>query len=295
MGTMNSNGRRSAGEHQKHTEESELVLSVSQGSIDAWQEFLTRYAGLVYSVARRYLPAEDEDDIRSVYVDVLKYLYDGDLQKYRGRPALSTWLFVYTERKAVDFWRAKCGRYREPKGLQYLNEFDREVLRLFFVERMSIDVVVHTLNWNGNKVGAQDIVASVQKIESALDNRYLKRLDREYLAKKNGADTARLLEYVVHSRIEYEKQVSDSLPDRLVLEREAQETVERVRALRSILPKKERQIIDLRFDQGLNARQISEKLDLGGQRKVYASIDRIIQKLRLMVASNRTNTRSRDE
>ncbi len=265
--------------------DAELIRSVIHGSTGAWRKFLSDYAGLIYTVTRRHLPTENEETIQSVYVDILKKLYDGDLLKFHGRSALSTWLFVYAGRKALDFWRAQHGRYRQPKGLHHLNELDQEVLRLYYVERMSLEIVIHTLNWNGYNITANHIVESIQRIENKLDPRFLKRLDDEYSAKKNGADSIHVLKYIVHARVEFEKQINDNEPEQALIEKEAQHTAEQVRALISKLPKEEQRIIHLRFNQGLPAKEISKKLGLSGQRKVYTIIDRVIRKLKVSMGA----------
>ena len=118
----------------------ELVQRILTGSTEAWHEFLDRYSGLIYSIVRRQLAAEDEDDVRSVYVDVLKQLYDRDLARYSERSDLPTWLMVLAKRRSFDHLRARYGRIRKPAGFAKLTDLDREVLerlRLFaeFVKR----------------------------------------------------------------------------------------------------------------------------------------------------------------
>lgn len=259
----------------------ELVRAVIHGKTVAWREFLNNYAGLIYNVTYRYLPSENEETIRSVYVDILKNLYTGDLRKFHGRSALTTWLFVYTTRKALDFWRSRHGRYRQPKGLQQLSEMEQQVLQLYYVERMSMEIVIHTMKWNGYNVAAKDIVESIQRIEDTLDPRFLNRLEDEYFAKKNGADSIRMLKYMIHARLEFEKQSNENKPDQTLMEEEAQKITEQVRKLISKLPENEQKVIHLRFNRRLSAKEISKKMRLKGQRETYTIIDRIIRKLKV--------------
>ena len=72
----------------------ELARAVSEGSIPHWHAFVDRYSGLIYSVIRRQLFAETEDDVRNVFADVLDVLYRGKLAEFAGRSDLSTWLIV---------------------------------------------------------------------------------------------------------------------------------------------------------------------------------------------------------
>jgi DNA-directed RNA polymerase specialized sigma subunit len=257
-----------------------LVQSMANGSVDAWRHFLEEYAGLILDVVRRHLVSASEDEIRTVFVDLLKELHDGGLSKYSGQADLSTWLFVYSKRRVIDFWRARYGRIRLPVGANRLNEFDREVLQLYYVERLSLEIVVHTLNNNGTKINPSEIVGAIQRIENTVDRRYLKRLDREHQARMRGSSSVQFLEYLIHQRVEYEARVKGTAPDAFLLEREAGDKAERVRSLLSELSDEERAVIAMRFEKNMRAKEISDNLKLDGPRKVYTIIDRVMRKMR---------------
>ena len=126
-----------------------LVRAICGGCADAWQQFLETYSGLIYGVVRRHLYTAEEEDVRSVYVGILKYLYDGHIEKYEGRAPLASWLVVVSKCLASDYLRKINGRYRPPKGYEDLTEFQRETLKLFYAERLSMKVVIQTLRWSG--------------------------------------------------------------------------------------------------------------------------------------------------
>ena len=257
-----------------------LVTAVSDGCIEAWQTFLLKYSGLIFSVVRRHLPAEKEDDVRTVSVEIMKKLYEGDLAKYKGNTQLSTWLFVYVKRRALDYWRAKHGRYREPVGLCRLMDIDRKVLKLFYIDKMSLEIVIQSLNWNGQNITANDVIESILRIENTLDRRYLRRLDNEHHARLSKVASVSLMKYMCYLRIELESQAGGKMPDDSLIERETSELADRVRALVANLSDMEKRIIELRFSQRKTAGEISDILKLDGPRKVYTIISRIIHKLR---------------
>ncbi|NIO29194.1 MAG: sigma-70 family RNA polymerase sigma factor [Candidatus Latescibacteria bacterium] len=257
-----------------------LVKAISDGSLPAWHQFIENYSGLIYGVARRCLFSEDEDEVRSVYVDILESLYDGEIKKYRGEGRLSTWLIVATRSRALDFYRKRYGRYRPPKELSKLCEFDQKVLRLYYLQKLPLEIVIHALSWSGFSADVEGIVESIQRIESVLDRRYLTRIDNENKVNKYGIDSIWVLKYMIQLRVECEEKAINNRPDRHLLEDEVADTANRVRALISRLTPRERKVIFLRFNRGWTAKKISERLKLNGQRHTYAIIDRVIRKLR---------------
>ena len=92
-----------------------LIEMVLGGSTAHWHAFVDRYAGLIYSVIRRQLFAEEEDEVRTVFADVLESLYRGKLSEFRGSSELSTWLIVVSRGKALDHLRHIQGRRKNPQ------------------------------------------------------------------------------------------------------------------------------------------------------------------------------------
>src|SRR5262249_60883307 len=59
---------------------------------EAWEQFLSVYAGLLWAVIRRYMPARDREETHAVFAELLTGLYHHKFATYEGRAALSTWL-----------------------------------------------------------------------------------------------------------------------------------------------------------------------------------------------------------
>ncbi len=277
-----SEAHRIPGRRNKAAIESDrkLVQAILDGSLTAWHEFIDRYSGLIFDIIRRHLVMEDEDEIRSVYVDILKSLVDSRLKMYRGEARLSTWLTVYTRSRVYDFFRQRHGRRSTPKGHDKLNEFDREVLRLYYIDKLPLEVVVHMLRSKDFHVTAETIAESIQRIDGLLDSRYLNRLGYEHHVTARGVDSARMLKYLIQVKLDYEERSGRNRPDFHLIEKEVHELAEKAREQISRLPSEERKILFFRFNRGWSAKKIAERLDLGGQRRVYSLINRIIRKLR---------------
>jgi RNA polymerase sigma factor (sigma-70 family) len=262
--------------------ESDLSLAgaVSSGSIPAWHEFLHRYSRLIFSVVRRHLVAEDEDDLRTVYVGVLEALYSRELAKYKGDTRLTTWLIVFTRSRALDFLRKRRGRYRLPAGYAGLSDFEKKVLELYFVKRLPLAVVLHVARSAGHAVTLDDVVDASCRIRDVVDARYLIRLDRQFQAERYCVDSVQMLRYLLEVQWDCEERMRSNQPDRHLIEKEARAKVERLKAHIAALTPREREILELRFRRKLSAKEIARLLGLGGQRRAYTVIDGLVRKLR---------------
>lgn len=257
-----------------------LARAVADGSIEAWHAFIERYSGLIFGVIRRRLVMEEEDEIRTVYVDVLKALYDGALTRYRGEARLSTWLTVFTGGRALDAFRHRHGRSSAPGKLAEMSPFDREVFRLFYIDRLPLDVIAQVLRAKRFSVTAEGIVESVRRLDESIDRRVIERLGYERHARRRGVDSGRMLEYLIGLEHDLAGRSEHDRPDAYLAAQESRAVAERVRKHLSRLPPDERQIVHYRFERGWTAARIAETLGLDGRRRVYTLIDRIVRKLR---------------
>jgi RNA polymerase sigma factor (sigma-70 family) len=256
-----------------------LIEMILGGSTVHWHAFVDRYAGLIYSVVRRQLFVEDDDEVRTVFADILEALYRGKLAEFRGNSELSTWLIVVSRGKALDHLRHLQGRRKHPQGYETLSPFEREVFRYYHVEGLGFDAVIHSLQSAGMPANAEMIAHAVLKIESTLDRHYLRRLEAEAKAPALGVVSGRLLEFLNHMDIVRERGDDDHPSE--FLDRDATERMAaRVRELLSELSVEERDIVRLRFEEGWTAQRIADEKGFTGQRRVYTILDGVIRKLR---------------
>ena len=115
-----------------HRADVQLVEAILAGSEIAWHTFIDRYARLISHIARRYL--FDEDDVAGVLTEVLESLHKGKLESYKGRSSLATWLIIVSRNAAADALRRSFGRIQDPRGLSDLDQEQREVFRIYYVE-----------------------------------------------------------------------------------------------------------------------------------------------------------------
>jgi RNA polymerase sigma factor (sigma-70 family) len=256
-----------------------LIEMVLGGSTAHWHAFVDRYAGLIYSVIRRQLFAEDEDDVRTVFADVLESLYRGKLGEFRGSSELSTWLIVVSRGKALDHLRHIQGRRKNPQGWDDLSPLERHVFKFHFVEGLGFDAVLQSLRSAGSPANAEAVAHAVMKIEATIDKHYLRRLESDAKAPALGVVSGRLLDYLNHMDIERGRAEGDPDEDRDGVERMAL----RVRELLAELSDDEREVVRLRYEEGWTAQRIASERGLSGQRKVYTILDGALRKLRRLI------------
>ncbi len=276
----NDRDQREAPERESRVAEDLLLIQeILNGSTAHWHAFVDRYSGLIYSVIRRQLFAEDEDEIRGVFTDVLDALYNGKLGEYEGRAELSTWLIVISRGKALDYLRKRDGRRKLPLAHDQLTPLEQQVFRLHHVEGLTFEAVIHTLASAGQRVTADDIANAVIRIDSIMDPHYLRRLEYESKAPAMGVISGRLLNFLTEMRVRYDRPRADT-PEQALELKELEEMGARVRAMLAEMPAEAQEVMRLRFDEGWTARRISDELGLGGQRRVYTIIDRVIRRIR---------------
>jgi RNA polymerase sigma factor (sigma-70 family) len=258
----------------------EMVRAILSGSVQTWHEFVDRYTGLIMSVLRQQLFIEDDDEIQTVYVDVLKDLYDQKFREYAGNASLSTWLVLVARGKAVDYLRKKRGRRQLPTGYEDLTEIDQKVFQLHFVEGLDFEALLQTFRWQGGDQTVDDVVASVERIVELIDGRHLKRLEYENDARRRGISTNKLLEHLYHAEVDLQGECVSQTPEKVMEAHERHRTFARLETLKARLPKEDQELLAMRFEQGWTARQIAAKLDMDGQRPVYTALNRILRRLR---------------
>ena len=96
----------------------ELVEACLRGESEAWEILVRRYAGLVYSVPRRY--GLDEDDTADVFQNTWAALWEG-LEELRDRRRIAPWLVVVAGRlsyRQVQRRRREFGRHGSDAALE---------------------------------------------------------------------------------------------------------------------------------------------------------------------------------
>lgn len=263
-----------------HADDLALVRKVLAGDAIAWESFVARYAGLILAMARRYLRSRDQDDIRTVFVNVLESLQRSRLQTYEGRASLATWLALVARSEVMDLLRRRFGRDPKLKALSRLAPEERTLFKLYYVDGVPRQEVLRVLATTGEDWSDERFITTLGKIEARLGDRWLRRLSYDLHAQSIGASSGRLLEYLDHIREEYSRLERTSGPEFQLMEREARRSGEHLRANIARLSERDRRLIELRFELGWTAGRIAAELGMKGQRSVYRAIERLVVRLR---------------
>lgn len=269
-----------AADDRRTADDLALVREILDGSVEAWHHFIERFSRLILSVVNQQLFAEDEDEIHTVYVDILSELYKGKFKEYEGRASLSTWLVLISRGRSLDYVRRKRGRRRLPNGYHRLGATERRVFELCYIEQLPVDAIVATLNWDNEAATTADVLRMIDHIEQTVDGRYLRRVAGDRYARGVGAGTGRELEYVLEMRDAYHENASTDAPDRVFEEKQRTRLRERIGRLLAGMPELDRRIVEMKYDEGRTATDIAAELGLGGHRRVYAVLERVTRRLK---------------
>jgi DNA-directed RNA polymerase specialized sigma24 family protein len=264
----------------QHEADVRLASGAAGGSVTDWHEFVLRYSGLILSVVQRYMPACDRDTQRGAYVAALETLYRGGLARYDGQITLASWVMTITRSRCLDALRGMHGRKRPPGWLRRFSERDREIYRLYFIERFDVQDIATELARRGLTVTASEIAEVIEHLDANIDRRSRTRLAYELHARSVRGVSARLLEYLDQMRFQTEHQRDQSLPDATLIETEARDMLARVQASLQRLPEPERQALELRYGLGLGPSAVASGLGLRNRRSAQLLIDRAIATLR---------------
>lgn len=258
-----------------------LIRSIEEGSVEAWQAFVERYAGLILAVLRKHV--FDADEVRNLFAGVLENLYKGGLSNYRGRAALSTWLVLVARNKAIDFLRKQGGRRGTPAGLDRLSRRDRHIFELYHRRGLDFEEVCRAAGDGEAPLSTDALLAALGRIEQAVDARSMRSAANDLYAESTGAASGRLLEYLELTRAESADKRSREAPDLQLLREEAGRVHRVVRDFIERLPPLERRVLELTYDDERSAKEIAGRLNLDGARKVYTLKEKALRKLRALL------------
>ena len=261
-------------------EDALLARRLADKDATAWQSFFERYSGLIYTVVRRKLFAEDEDEVRTVFADVLHKLHGGKIAEYSGRAPLSAWLIVVARGMALDYLRHRDGRDQPPDGYGELSDLEQEVFKLRYVDGVSLEVIIHVLGERGCTVEESEFVDIFARIEARVGKRYLHKVEHDMKAGSVGVDSGRLLRYLLYVKASREREGSSTPLNELLYEEEIESKAERVREMLAQLSPEEQTVMKLRFIENLDAGTVARLLSLGDPRRVYGITRRAVNKLR---------------
>ena len=104
-------------------DDDELIRSVQQGSLEAFNTLYERYFPAVYRRVRYVVPEADVEDItQDIFIAVMK-----SLKNFRFEAQFSTWLRTLVNRQVADFYRSRKPKFETFSLDTELDDPDREM------------------------------------------------------------------------------------------------------------------------------------------------------------------------
>lgn len=251
---------------------------------DTWAEFLQLYSSVILQVAQ--LSTRDLDDASDCFLFACEQLSRNNFRRLlRFRPegpaSFKTWLKVVVRNLYLDWRRKKCGRRRIFHSIQGLSQLQREVYQCRCEEGLSADATFSLLQTRFPKLTPEDITQAEERARRALSSRqnWLLSIRRQKDKLSAATDDAGAL---------LDLQIMDPSPSPETLASRHQER-HRLGAAVAHLPKLERVMLRLRYEQGLTLEKVARLTGLEDPQTADRRIKDILRRLRGEMSSSRAS------
>jgi DNA-directed RNA polymerase specialized sigma24 family protein len=247
------------------------LLSGTAPLDSSWEVFLRRFSNLILKVIWQF--EKDHDEVMEKYLRVCNKLAEKNfatLRRYETRSPVktarfSTWLAAVTRNLCIDAHRATHGRKELPRAVLQLEEFDREVFRLYYWKGYSLEEVEQRLA-NHDGATPASVMESLVRIESVV-----------------AGSAARVRQETLNVRFDDE---AFSLPPDS--EDDFKEMLEWLERWLNELEDQERMIIRLRFWEGMTGPEIAKAMRLSPEGRVYPLLQQSLGRLRQLATRTYT-------
>ena len=237
------------------------LLSGSPTRQSDWAAFLNRFSNLILKVIWQF--DRDYDEVMEKYLFVCKKLAENDfarIRKYHARdgqsPLFTTWLAAVAHNLCIDAHRSRHGRKQLPRAIMRLEEFDREVFRLYYWRGYSLEDLEQRMRGSGKDPSL--LATSIERIQRLLAGGTpvvtppvmvpLDENDVHTASRDNDADLAEMQVWL--------QQWMDKLNDQ------------------------ERMIIRLRFWEDMTGPEIAQAMKISPGQRVYPLLQKALASLR---------------
>lgn len=243
---------------------------------DAWSEFLQQYSPLIFQVV--HLFERDLDHRENCFLFVCEQLSRNRFRRLRqfrlhGPASFSTWLRAVVRNLCLDWHRKEFGRQRVFQSIAHLSALDQEVFRYIFVQGLSEGEALYSLLPSFPGLTEKQLAHCEDRLRQALTprQRWLLSLQQAKAVVAGGPGTAD------EPNFQTEVVDPDLGPEALAARNEQRAALGRALAR---LPRQERYLLRLRFEQGLTLGQIARVTGLGNPQRVERRLREILDRLR---------------
>ena len=243
----------------------------------AWEAFLRQYSPVLYQTALAH--SGDEDEAADCFLHICEQLSRNNFRrllkfKPEGSASFTTWLRVVARNLCFDWHRSHTGRRRPFKSLQFLSQLEFEVYDCRFERGLSEEETLQHLRSAFPGLSPPQLVEVERRIEQSLSSRqrWILSTRRKRTFKANEA-------LLTEEGEDSTAQIADTRLDQESLIAAQEQQAQLKKCMRS-LPKKERLILQLRFEEELSLGEIALLTGLGDAQRVHRHIGSILERLR---------------
>lgn len=239
----------------------ELLRLFHRDGARAWDLFLDRYADAIFRHLQRL--RFDYDDAMDSFTYICEKLAENDFRRLRtvrhtGQSGeLTPWLLKVVERLSVNWIWSQKGRHRLFKPIAKLSESDRRVFEMHFRYGLSPVSIYEQLRVElQQEIALGDVFDALERIHGALSPVKRWRLMCQLTRARGALSLDQLRD---DPDAPFEPAAADDDPESGLMRREEEQRMERVLAM---LNPRERLVVQLRYEDGLELREIAEILHL---------------------------------
>jgi RNA polymerase sigma factor (sigma-70 family) len=249
----------------------------SSPSREAWAEFLRQYSPLILETCQ-YATC-DADHAADCFLFACEQLSQNNFrQLLRFRPegpaGFSTWLRVVVRNICVDWCRKEFGRPRLFRSIARLSQLEGKVYRCRFEQGLSLADTLVSLRPNFPGLTMEQLAAAEEQIQRSMNSRqlWLMTTRKAHVQMQSQESSIDVMEAPANEPVDPRPNPESVLADR--------QQEDRLWLALSKLPKRERLLIRMRFEQGLSLEEIAGLTGLGNAQRVHRRVADILDKLR---------------
>ncbi|MBI3450249.1 MAG: sigma-70 family RNA polymerase sigma factor [Acidobacteria bacterium] len=247
------------------SDEKELLASISAGGVSAWERFLAASADAIFRVIRLF--ADGYDDRMDLFLFVCARLKENDMRRvraYRYRPEapcrFSTYLSVVVKNIALDFIRARDGRFRPFRTVEGMDETDRLLFEYHLRDGRPLAEVKETLSGrHGIRLTPGEIETRAERVQSSLSASQRWRLLSRLFERRRPVSVEAVGEAAFEGDRASPRRGFDGDPEGPMRSREADLAFHE--AMES-MPPRQRLAVVLRYRDGLGPHDVAEVLSV---------------------------------
>jgi RNA polymerase sigma factor (sigma-70 family) len=255
----------------------------SSRSREVWAEFLRQYSPVIFQTCQ--YSTSDADQAADCFLFACEQLRRNNFRRLlrfrlEGLAGFPTWLRVVVRNLCLDWRRKEFGRPRLFRSIARLSQLDGEVYRCRYEQGLSLDETFVSLRPNFPGLTMEQLAAAEAQVQESLNSRqlWLMSTRQVHLRTQIQESSIDVIEAPVNEPVDLRPNQELALADR--------EQQDRLRCAVAKLPKRDRLLVHMRFEQGLSLDEIGGLTGLGDAQRVHRRIAEVIDKLRKEFAEN---------